>query len=269
MSTARRLRRQLLLVAELVEPRLVGVDDRRARPSSRRRRLLAALALDGARDRDARGHLELEEDVAQVRLDRLLAEKEGRADLLVRQPVADERGDLAPRGRSATPARRRPPRRRRPRGSRRAPSLRSSLRTSSRARTEPKRSSSCSACAQRRDRRGAVARQRAGARPSSMRANAACSGAPAASACSDRGRRARPPRPGRRRARAPPRRGSARASALRQVQVQRGGVGLRPRRVAIGGVDVAERELGERQALPVEARLDRGPAVGCRRRPRA
>src|SRR3954453_3114655 len=52
-------------------------------------------ALDGARQLDARGDVELAEDVAQVRLDRLGAEEELGGDLGVRPAIDDERGDLA------------------------------------------------------------------------------------------------------------------------------------------------------------------------------
>ena len=55
----------------------------------------AALALDDARDIHARGGGELHEDVAQVRLDGLLAEEELGRDLAVGHAVGHELGDLA------------------------------------------------------------------------------------------------------------------------------------------------------------------------------
>src|SRR4051794_21926955 len=55
----------------------------------------AARALDGACQFDARGDVELAEDVAQVRLDRLEAQEELGGDLGVRPAIDDERGDLA------------------------------------------------------------------------------------------------------------------------------------------------------------------------------
>ena len=50
---------------------------------------------DGARHLDPRRGRELAEDVAQVRLHRLLAQEQRGGDLLVRAPVGDELGDLA------------------------------------------------------------------------------------------------------------------------------------------------------------------------------
>ena len=55
---------------------------------------VAARALDGARELDARRHAELAEDVAQVRLDGLEAEEQLGGDLGVRPAVDDQRGDL-------------------------------------------------------------------------------------------------------------------------------------------------------------------------------
>src|SRR3954467_1018408 len=57
--------------------------------------MVAGLALDRACQLDARGDVELAEDVAQVRLDRLEAEEQLGGDLGVRPAIDDERGDLA------------------------------------------------------------------------------------------------------------------------------------------------------------------------------
>ena len=142
----------------------------------------APLALDRPRDVDTRRDAELVEDVADVRLDRLVAEEERRR----RSPGSSG-------GRSTSPAISSSrlvsasiplsPDAAGPRGSARAPSRRSSRRISSRTRTDPHASSSCSA-----SRRTAIASARspaaASARPWRPREKAAWSRAPTAPAAS-------------------------------------------------------------------------------------
>src|SRR5262249_53148677 len=60
---------------------------------------LAVGALHGARELDARRDADLAEDVAQVRLDRLLAEEQLGGDLRIRLAVDDEPGELELAGR--------------------------------------------------------------------------------------------------------------------------------------------------------------------------
>ena len=83
--------RELLRVAQLGQARGVRVGRRgdRGHPG-----VLLAVALDRARDVDPGGHAELHEDVAQVRLDGLLAEEERARDPAVRVPVGHEVRDL-------------------------------------------------------------------------------------------------------------------------------------------------------------------------------
>src|SRR5829696_3443631 len=67
---------------------------------------VAALALDGPRQLDARRHAEFAEDVAQVRLHGLQAEEQLRRDLGVRVAVDDELADLhLPRAERSQPVR--------------------------------------------------------------------------------------------------------------------------------------------------------------------
>ena len=102
--------RELLRIAELVQARGVRVDRRRAAEVTPAVSVAPApLALDRPRDVDARRDAELVEDVADVRLDRLVAEEQRRRDLAVRQPIGDEAGDLELALRQRVDARCRPP----------------------------------------------------------------------------------------------------------------------------------------------------------------
>ena len=157
-----------------------------------RGRSLSRLALDGAGDVDARRRAELGEDVAQVRLDRLLAQEQLGGDLAVGLAVATS--SAISRSRRDSDASPLTPRAAGPRGSLRAPSRRSSRR--------PGRGRGRRRASRRRARRRAA--------PGSPRALAG------------RGERAPGERRERARSRAARRRGPARAPAPRPPRRRRG-----------------------------------------------
>ena len=221
----------------------------RGRRSPRARASCGGLVLERARDVGARADAELGEHVAQVRLDRLLAEEER---------LRRSRGSCGGRARARRSRARAgsAPRARRPSAARRArPRARSSRRISSRTRCDPHASSSDSAwrsAATASLRSPAATRQR----PRSAWQKAATRRAPAASAsaaASSAFAAAATGSPCGEQHGGP----AARGGRRRDVQPERRRVLLGPAHVRVAALDPPERELDEPEDLPVEAALDR------------
>ncbi len=179
-------------------------------------------------------------------------------DLAVRLAVGDELGDLAARAWSATRRRsRRPPPGRAPRRARRACAARGASRRA-RAR-EPQRVELGLGLAQRRDRRRRARPPPRARGPRRPRAKAACS------ARADARRRRRPTPAAARAASAASPRASSTAARARAARARRGRCRPSSRGVLLGAArrrprrpsTSPERELDEREDLPVEAALDR------------